>query len=102
MTVSNTNVENSSTSTYNPILKSLMARVQTQKVMKYFKNHKELETQSIWLKFLLFVLWAKANPEFFLICILITCSLPNMASHSQNDCLAFKLKWQDVAKCLEY
>ena len=29
------------------------------------------------------------------------CSLPNKVSHGQNDCLSFKLKWQDVAKCLE-
>ena len=32
---------------------------------------------------------------------MITCSLPNKVSRGQKDCLPLKLKWQDVAKCLE-
>ena len=55
----------------------------------------------IWLKFQQFSPFAKTNPELLLICILITCSLLNMSSRSQNDCLSFKLKWKGVAKCLE-
>ena len=27
--------------------------------------------------------------------------MQNKVSGGQNDCLSFKLKWQDVAKCLE-
>ena len=78
-----------------------MARVQTQIWMKFFKSHKELETQSILLKFWPFVLSAKTNLKLFLICILITCFLSNKVSHGQNYCLSLKLKWQDVTKCLE-
>ena len=66
-----------------------------------FKIHKKLETQSLWLKFWLFVFVAKTNPKLFLINILITCSLQNTVSRGQNDCLSFELKWQDVDKCLE-
>ena len=40
------------------ILKSLMARVQTQTWMKSLKMHKKLETQSMWLRFGLFVLFS--------------------------------------------
>ena len=51
------------------------------------KIHKKLETQSIWLKFWPFVLWAKTNPKIFLICILIMCFLQNKVSRGQNNCL---------------
>ena len=65
------------------------------------KVYQKLETQSIRLKFWPFVLWAKTNLKLFLIRILITWSSSNKVPRGQNDCLSFKLKWQDVAKCLE-